>query len=94
MTIDELWRRGQAGWPRRFPLVQAPNPPLLAAIAGRRMASAATRGGRVHDVSRSLFTLGFTVWAWEEMTRGANWFRRLLGAAALLWVLAVREPRR
>jgi hypothetical protein len=28
------------------------------------------------------------VWAWEETVSGVNWFRRLLGAGALIWVVA------
>jgi hypothetical protein len=32
VTIAELWRRGQVGWPRRFPIAQFPNPPLLLAL--------------------------------------------------------------
>jgi hypothetical protein len=34
VTIAELWRRDQVGWPRRFPIAQFPNPPLLLAFAG------------------------------------------------------------
>ncbi len=34
VTIAKLWRRGQVGWPRRFPIAQFPNPPLLLALAG------------------------------------------------------------
>jgi len=45
-------------------------------------------GGIVHDVGRAVFTLGLAVWAWEEVVSGVNWFRRLLGAAALVWVVA------
>jgi hypothetical protein len=26
------------------------------------------------------------VWAWQEMTGGVNWFRRLLGVGGLVWV--------
>jgi hypothetical protein len=89
MTVAELWQRGQAGWPRRFPLVQAPNPPLLVALACRSVAATATPAGRAHAVARQLSTLGLGVWAWEETTHGANWFRRLLGVAGLAWVVAV-----
>jgi len=48
VTIAELWRRGQVGWPRRFPIAQFPNPPLLLAFAGWGLAAAA--GGTAHDV--------------------------------------------
>jgi hypothetical protein len=86
VTIAELWRRGQLGWPRSFPIAQFPNPPLLLASAGWVLAVAA--GGRTHDVGRAVLTVGLGAWAWEEATGGVNWFRRLLGAGALVWIVA------
>ncbi len=86
VTIAELWRRSQMGWPRRFPIAQFPNPPLLIASAGWGLA--AESGGTPHEVGRAVFTLGLAVWAWEEAVSGANWFRRLLGAGALIWLVA------
>jgi hypothetical protein len=86
VTTGELWRRGQLGWPRRFPIAQFPNPPLLLAGAGWGLAAASS--GTAHDVGRSVFTLGLAVWAWEEMVGGVNWFRRLLGTGALVWIVA------
>jgi hypothetical protein len=84
VTIAELWRRGQIGWPRRFPVAQFPNPPLLVALAGSGLAALASGGA--HDVGRAVFMLGLAVWAWEEVVSGANWFRRLLGLGALVWI--------
>jgi hypothetical protein len=86
VTTAELWRRGQVGWPRRFPIAQFPNLPLLLAFAGWGIAAEAV--GTVHDVGRAVFTLGLAVWAWEEAVAGVNWFRRLLGAGALVWIVA------
>jgi hypothetical protein len=86
VTIAELWRRGQVGWPRRFPVAQFPNPPLLLAFAGWGLA--AESGGTAHGVGRAVFTLGLAVWASEEAVSGVNWFRRLLGAGALIWIVA------
>jgi hypothetical protein len=86
VTIAELWRRGQIGWPQRFPVVQFPNPPLLVGFAGWGLAEAAA--GTAHDVGRAVFTLGLGVWALEETACGANWFRRLLGVAAVIWIAA------
>jgi hypothetical protein len=86
VTAAELWRRGQVGWPRRFPIAQFPNPPLLLALGGWGLAAMA--GGTPHDVGRAVFTLGLAVWAWEEAVSGVNWFRRLLGAGALVWIVA------
>lgn len=87
MTVAELWRRGQEGWPRRFPIAQFPNPPLLAALAGSAVAAVAAKG-TAHDVGRAVFFLGLAIWAWEEAVDGVNWFRRLLGAGALVWLVA------
>jgi hypothetical protein len=85
VTIAELWRRGQVGWPRRFPIAQFPNPPLLFAFAGLGLATVAH--STTHDVGRVVFMLGLAVWALEEIMGGANWFRRLLGAAAFVWIV-------
>jgi hypothetical protein len=87
VSAAELWRRGQVGWPRRFPIAQFPNPPLLLAGAGW-VVDAAT-GGTPHDVGRAVFTLGLAIWAWEEMVAGVNWFRRLLGAGVFVWIVVV-----
>ena len=86
VTIAKLWRRGQAGWPRGFPIAQFPNPPLLFALAGWGLAAVA--GGTAHDVGRAVFTLGLAVWALEEAVGGVNWFRRVLGVGVLVWIVA------
>ena len=83
MTATQLWERGQEGWPRRFPVAQFPNPPLLVALAGRGLEPFAD--GAPRDVGRGLFRVGFAAWAREEALGGANWFRRLVGVGALAW---------
>jgi hypothetical protein len=45
-------------------------------------------GGTAHDVGRAVFTVGLGVWAWEEAVSGVNWFRRLLGLGAFVWIVA------
>ena len=85
MNAGDLWRRGQAGWPRRFPIAQFPNPPLLVALVGWGLAAAT--GGSTHDVGRAVLILGLAIWAWGEAVSGVNWFRRLLGAGVLLWIV-------
>lgn len=89
------WRRGwarfqkltQIGLPARFPIVQFPNAPLILALVAGAVAST------MHGASRSYATatayLAMTIWAYGELTRGVNWFRRLLGAAFVIFV-AVR----
>ncbi len=82
----DLWRRGQEGWPRQFPVAQFPNPPLLFAFAGWGLAAASD--GTAHKIGRVAFTLSLIVWAYEETMEGVNWFRRLLGAGTLVWTIA------
>jgi hypothetical protein len=85
VTLAQMWRRGQAGWPRGFPVAQFPNAPLLLALAGWGLAQATE--AKAHDVGRAVFTVGLGAWAWEEAASGVNWFRRLLGAGALVWIV-------
>jgi hypothetical protein len=86
VTVAELWLRGQEGWPRSFPVAQFPNPPLLVAFAGWGLAAATD--DTAHDVGLAVFTVGLGVWAWQEAVAGVNWFRRLIGAGALVWIVA------
>jgi hypothetical protein len=87
-TQSELrkgWRAGQRGWPPTFPLVQVPNPPLIAALVAWLVA--ALTHGSVHSYARAAFYVGLAAWAWEELADGANWARRVLGAAGLVYVV-------
>ena len=59
MSVEELWRRGQEGFPRSFPIVQFPNLPLLLAFSGWGVAAAAQ--GAAHDAGRAVFTIGLGV---------------------------------
>jgi hypothetical protein len=80
-------RLTELGFPRRFPIVQFPNLPLviafLAAGAGRFV------HGMEHAYTTSVSYLALTIWAYEELVRGVNWFRRLLGLAFVI-ILVVR----
>ena len=78
-------RMTSTGWPRSFPVAQFPNPPLLVALGGSLVARLSS--GQTHSLGRAVFYLGLAVWAWEEMTAGVNWFRRLMGAGALVWLV-------
>ncbi len=84
MSIAELWRRGQTGWPRSYPIVQFPNAPLLVAFAGLGIAAASD--GTPHDIARALYYSGLSVWAATELLSGANGFRRVVGAGGLTWI--------
>jgi hypothetical protein len=83
------WKRLAAlSFPRRFPIVQFPNLPLIVAFvasqAGRVLSSAET------PYARSISYLAMTIWAYEELVDGVNWFRRLLGLTyAVIMVVRV-----
>jgi hypothetical protein len=74
-------------FPRRFPIVQFPNLPLivgfLAGEAGKFL------DGSAHSYAASVSYLAITIWAYEELVHGVNWFRRLLGLAFVI-LLVVR----
>lgn len=82
VDIAAAWRRAQAGWPSRFVIAQFPNPPLIVALAGSVVA--ALTDGATADYANAVSRLGLAVFAYLELTDGANWFRRLLGAAVLV----------
>jgi hypothetical protein len=72
--------------PRRFPIFQFPNPPLIAAmLAG---AIARTTHGQLSRNAMLLSRLALLAWSAEEIATGANWFRRLLGLAGGAYGLA------
>lgn len=72
--------------PRRFPIVQFPNPPLIVAMLAAAIART-THGSRSHTAGQ-VSRLALLVWAAEEITTGANWFRRSLGVAGGAYSLA------
>ena len=83
--------------PRRFPIFQFPNRPLIvAALAGvaQRLV-----GRRYAPVARLVHYVALLVWALEEVGSGVNWFRRLLGVGGTGYSIdrllqAGRERRR
>ncbi len=65
------------GWPQHFPIVQFPNVPLLAAFVSGQ--AAAVMHGAGHADARAVSYAAMTIWAYEELVDGVNWFRHLLG---------------
>jgi hypothetical protein len=65
------------GFPRRFPIVQFPNLPLIVAFLAGQVGGFVR--GSEHSFARSVSYLAMTIWAYEELAEGVNWFRRLLG---------------
>lgn len=81
------------GFPKRFPVVQMPNEPLIIALAAGQLARFVGSTARADLLSVS--RLAAAVWAYAEITQGANWFRRLLGAGGMvLTVLSVAKAFR
>lgn len=83
--MKDSWRRGQRGWPARFPVAQLPNAPLWVALGG--WVVAVMTDGPVHTYARATFYAGLAAWAWEELVSGVNWVRRALGAGGLVYVV-------
>lgn len=63
--------------PRRFPIVQFPNRPLLVAIVAG--ATARVASGDAARAASLVADVALMIWAYDEIADGANWFRRLLG---------------
>jgi hypothetical protein len=70
------------GWPRGFPIVQFPNAALLLAFASGQVAAAIHGAGHADAVAVSY--LAMTIWAYEELVHGVNWFRHLLGLVYII----------
>ncbi len=72
-------------FPRRFPILQFPNLPLIIAFL------AGEAGRFVHgtglDYTRSVAYVATAIWAYEELAHGVNWFRHLLGFAYVIIVV-------
>jgi hypothetical protein len=74
-------------FPRRFPIVQFPNLPLIVALLAGEAGN--FLDGRAHSYAASVSYLAITIWAYEELVHGVNWFRHLLGLAFVI-LLVVR----
>jgi hypothetical protein len=75
------------GFPRRFPIVQFPNLPLIVAFLASQVGGFVRGSG--HSFAQSVSYLAMTIWAYEELTDGVNWFRRLLGLTYVI-ILVIR----
>jgi hypothetical protein len=80
-------RLTQLSFPRRFPIVQFPNPPLIVALVAGETARLVT--GTPYTYAASIAYLSLTIWAYGELVHGVNWFRHMLGFAFTV-ILVVR----
>jgi hypothetical protein len=72
--------------PRRFPIFQFPNPPLIAALLAGALGRQAR--GPLSRNATLLSRLALLLWSAEEMATGVNWFRRLLGTMGGVYALS------
>jgi hypothetical protein len=91
LTPRGLWRRFERlrklGFPRHFPIVQFPNLSLIVAFLAGEAGNFVN--GNEHTYAASVSYLALTIWAYEELVHGVNWFRHLLGLASAI-ILIVR----
>lgn len=69
--------------PRRFPIVQFPNGPLMVAMASR--VAAERLGDEPGRGAKNLSSVALLVWGLQELSDGANWFRRLIGLGGVAY---------
>jgi membrane associated rhomboid family serine protease len=90
-SLHSAWlafkRLSELGFPRRFPIVQFPNLPLIVALLAGEAGSFLEGAG--HRYAVAVAYLATAIWAWEELLQGVNWFRHLLGLVVAV-VLVVR----
>jgi hypothetical protein len=77
-------RLTKLGFPRRFPIVQFPNASLIIALLAG--AAASFLDGTQHAYAATVSYVALAIWAYGELVHGVNWFRHLLGLAAVILV--------
>lgn len=76
--VTECFRQlTQLSWPKRYPLVQFPNAPLIIAFLGGQASH--LLHGAPHSYASAVSYLAMMVWSYEELAHGVNLFRHLLG---------------
>jgi hypothetical protein len=68
-------------------VAQFPNWPLFGVGAAWAIGWFAEEGSRVHDIAGVAATVLWLYWGADEVRRGVNPWRRLLGAGVVLWQL-------
>ncbi|MDX6286696.1 MAG: hypothetical protein QOG53_2181 [Frankiales bacterium] len=79
-SVDWLFRSRKTG---KFTIAQMPNAPLALFVGFRIAQVLVSARGTAHDVLGWLAIAALAWWGLDELLRGVNPFRRILGAAAL-----------
>lgn len=82
--LDWMFRSRTTG---RITLLQVPNWSLLTWLLASAVMSLGHPEGRLHDVVAVLASLALALWAVDEVLRGVNPFRRILGAVVFIWLV-------
>jgi hypothetical protein len=82
--VDWLFRSRKTG---KFTVAQLPNVPLALFIGFRIAEALVSPHGTAHEVLHWLAFAALAWWGLDEVIRGVNPFRRLLGAVALTWLI-------
>jgi hypothetical protein len=89
--IEGYKRLRGLSWPRQYPIAQFPNPPLIIALL-----AFALRWVTPESWTNALSAIGYVflgVWAYLELAEGVNAFRRVLGAAGLVYIIVALVQR-
>jgi uncharacterized membrane protein YecN with MAPEG domain len=86
LSVRQAYKRlTELSFPRRFPIVQFPNLPLIIAFAAGQAAT--FLHGNAHSYAAAASYLAMTIWAYEELVHGVNWFRHLLGLVFVILLI-------
>lgn len=66
-------------------ILQVPNAPLIIAISGLIVSKVPNI--LLHKLGATTYTIAIIIWAYEEITSGINWIRRLLGLVVIFTVV-------
>jgi len=83
-VIDWLFRDRRTG---RITVAQVPNLLLITFLVAEAVRLIARPSGTIADVVDVVASLALIAWAVDEIVRGVNPWRRILGSAALAWVV-------
>lgn len=91
-VLTSTYRRLRGmSWPRDYPIAQFPNPPLIVALVA--FALRWVTPGSWADALTAVGYVFLAAWAYLELAEGVNLFRRLLGAAALVYIVVLITQR-
>lgn len=66
-------------------IFQKPNKSLIIAMTALLISMISV--GILQRISSSVYYIAIIIWAYEEISTGVNWFRKLLGSIVLLMTL-------